>query len=222
MTRHRSYLVKSLSLSAVLIAAQLLSGCASQTAILSGYSRPETTAPFQIVDSRPAAERTTKFMSLLITSCNYGVRQLGDKNLVPDRVALLTEDLNAALGEQLTGKTLELKRYGVHFNNAQALRNGVAKANQGLIVDMMKDMGSRCKREEMEAGWFEPDDITTPYSPFIVEVLLVVDGKPHSVRSVYSPDKEVSPAFGDPETAKALFAAIKKANEQVIASLRAT
>jgi hypothetical protein len=222
VTRHRSCLIKYLSWSAVLVALQLLSGCVSQTAILNGYSRPEVAAPFQIVDSRPAAERETRFMSLLITSCNYGVRQVGDKNLVPDRVTLLSEDLNAALGQQLSGKSLVLKRYGVHFNNAQALRNGAAKANQGLIVDLMKDMGSRCKREEMEAGWFEPDDITTPYSPFIVEVQLVVDGKAHSIRSVYSPEKEVSPAFGDPETAKALFAAIKKANEQVIASLRAT
>lgn len=220
MTRPRSCLINPLKLAMLFIAVQLISGCASQTAVLSGYTKPAATAPFEIVDKRPAEERDRKFMSLIITSCNYGVRQVGDTDVVPDRITLLREDLNAAMGEQLAGKSLVVSHYGLHFNNAQALRNGAAQANSGLIVDMMKDIGTRCKREEMKAGWFEPDDVTTPYSPFIVEITLAVDGKTHTVRSVFSPDKEVSPAFGDPETAKALFAAIKKANEKVIASLR--
>ncbi|WP_153067198.1 hypothetical protein [Steroidobacter cummioxidans] len=222
MTRSPSFLIELLRLSALCLAAQLLSGCVSQTAVLNGYTKPATVAPFEIADARPAEERESKIMSLLITSCNYGVHQVGDKRMVPDRLTLLGEDLNAAMGAQLAGKSLVLNRYAVHFNNAQALRNGVAKMNPGLIVDMLKGVGARCPRDEMKAGWFEPDDVTTPYSPFIVEVTLTVDGKAHSVRSVYSPDKEVSQTMGDPESTVALFAAIRKANEKLIASLRET
>ena len=222
MTRRISSPIKYPQLLVSCIAMQLLSGCVSQTAMLSGYAKPATAAPFTIVDSRPAPEREAKIISLLITSCNYGVRQIGDKNMVPDRVTLLSEDLNAAMGQELAGRSLVLNHYGVHFNHAEVLRNGAAKANPGLITSALKGVGSRCKREEMTAGWYEPDDVTTPYSPFIVEVTLTVDGKAHSVRSVYSPDKEVIPAWGDPESAAALFAAMKKANEKVIASLRQT
>lgn len=217
MTRSGSCFIKLL---VSCVSMQMLSGCVSQTAVLSGYTQPSAAAPFTLVDSRPAAEREAKIMSLLITSCNYGVRRVGDKNSVPDRVTLLSDDLNTAMGQQLAGKSVVLNRYGVYFNHAQVLRNGAAKANPGLIVDALKNVGSRCKREEMEAGWYEPDDVTTPYSPFIVEVTLTVDGKTYEVRSVYSPDKEVIPGWGDPDASAALFAAMKKANEKVIASLR--
>jgi hypothetical protein len=213
-------LIGCLRLSTALVAMQLLSGCLSQNAVLRDYTKPSAAVPFQIMDSRPAAEREGKLMSLLITSCNYGVRQVGDKNLTPDRITLLSEDLNAAMGAELAGKSLELKRYGVHLNVAQVLRNNASGANPGLIVGMLKDVGTRCKREEMEAGWFEPDDVTTPYSPFIIEITLAVDGKTHSTRSVYSPDEEMSPALGDPATTAALFAAIKQANGKLITSLR--
>lgn len=72
----------------------------------------------------------------------------------------------------------------------------------------------------MKAGWFEPDDVTTPYSPFIVQITLTIDGQTHSVRGVYSPDRELSAAFGVPDTAAAVFAAIRKADDKVILSLR--
>jgi hypothetical protein len=220
VTRRSSNLIDYLKLAISFMAIPLMCGCVSQTAVLSGYTKPSAVAPFEIVDARPADERDTKFMSLLITSCDYAVRQVGDKDVVPDRISLLRDELNAAMGEQLAGKSLVVSHYGLHLNRAQAARNETYKANAGLVTGLMKDVGSRCKREEMKAGWFEPNDVTTPYSPFIVEITLAVDGKTHAVRSVYSPDKDLSPAFSDADTTAALFAAMKKATDKLIASLR--
>jgi hypothetical protein len=222
VTLRTSCLIKYLPLSAFCVAVQLLSGCASQTAMLSGYTKAETAATFKIVDSRPASERESKMGSLVMTSCNYGVRQVGDKNTTPDRVTLLSEDLNAAMGQQLAGKSLVLKHYSVHLNNTNVIRSRLGMAAPGLLVEMAKDAGSRCKREEMDGGWYQPDDVTTPYSPFIVEVTLLVDGRTHAVRSVYSPDKEVTMEYGKPESAAALFSAMRQAHEKVIASLGRT
>jgi hypothetical protein len=200
----------------------MLAGCAAQTAVMSDYKAPSGVAPFEIVDQRPPKEHETRFMSLSITSCNYGVRQAGDQATVPDRITLLRDDLNAALGAQLANKKITLTHYTVVINNARALRNQVYGANAGLIADVMKGFGSQCARDKMDAGWFEPNDVTTPYSPFIVELSVSVDGRAHEIRSVYSPDREVSNAFGKPETATALFAAIKKATDALVASLRSS
>ena len=209
-------------LTSLAVLVSMLAGCAAQTAVMSDYRAPSSPPPFEIVDQRPAGEHTTRFMSLSITSCNYGVRQAGDEATVPDRITLLRDDIHAALGPKLANKKITLTHYTVVMNNARALRNQTYAANAGLVAEFMKGFGSQCAREKMEAGWFEPNDVTTPYSPFIVEISLSVDGRAHQIRSVYSPDQELAPAFGKPETATAMFAAIRKATDALIVSLRSS
>jgi hypothetical protein len=207
---------------ALLSALAGLTGCMAQTATMTGYTSPSATVPFEIVDQRPTKERLKRHISLLITSCNYGVLQAGDKSMVPDRMTLLRDELNAALGPQLANKKLIVSHYTAVYNWANVLRGQVYRSNPGLIGEIMKPMGARCKREEMEAGWYEPNDVTTPYSPFIVELTVSVDGKTHEVRVVHSPETEVGPSFGEPLSAAALFTAVSMATKKLIVSLQGT
>ncbi len=205
---------------AMMIAAFGIFGCASQTAVLPDFKDLSSEMGFSMKDERPEEEKETKWMSLSITNCNYGIRQIGDNLMVPDRLTLLRNDLHKALGKKLSGKTVSVKKYIIHFNAQNAFRGRVYAPYKGGVVEFMKGFGSDCKREEVAAGWFGPADVTTPFSPLIIEIDAAIDGKKYSVRSVYSPKKEIEPAFGNPEPASALFAAVQKATSQLVAKIR--
>ncbi len=207
---------------AIVIAVFSILGCAGQTAILHDFKDLSAEIGFSIKDERPEAEKETEWKSLSITSCNYGIRQIGDKDVVPDRLTILRNDLHKAIGQKLSGKTVSVKKYSIHFNAQNAFRGSVYSQYKGPIAGFMSTFGSGCKREEVAGGWFEPADVTTPFSPIIIEITVEIDGKEYPVRSVYSPEKEIAPAFGNPESASALFAAIQKASNQLVASIRVT
>ncbi len=204
---------------AIVIAVFSILGCASQTAILPDFKDLSAEIRFSIKDERPEAEKETEWKSLSITSCNYGIRQIGDNLMVPDRLTILRNDLHKTLGKKLSGKTVSVKKYSIYFNEQNALRGRVYSQYKGAVADFMSTFGSGCKREEVAGGWFEPADVTTPFSPIIIEITVAIDGKKYSVRNVYSPEKEIEPAFGNPESAAALFAAVQKATNQIVASI---
>jgi hypothetical protein len=206
---------------AAICIAATTSGCVNNTAVLAGYAPPARTTTLEIVDSRPAEERLpkTKTLSLLITACNYGVDQVGEKDIVPDRLTLMKDSLAQQLGGSIDGKKLVISRYGVHINRAHALRNSTYGGDTGLVAAVMRGMGANCPREKMKAGWYEPNDITTPYSPIIVEINADLDGVAYTVRSVYSPDSEYW-ALGKPEAAPSLFAALDKAHQALAIELK--
>lgn len=205
---------------AIVIAVFSIFGCASQTAVLPDFKDLSSEIGFSMKDERPETEKETEWMSLSITSCNYGIRQIGDNLMVPDRLTLLRNDLYKAIGKKLSGKTVLVKKYTIHLNEQNALRGRVYSQYKGAIIDYMKTFGSGCKREEVAGGWFEPADVTTPYSPIIIEITVAIEGKKYSMRSVYSPEKEIEPAFGNPDSSSALFTAVQKASNQLVASIR--
>lgn len=100
---------------------------------------------------------------------------------------------------------------------------GCSGANQTAVLRDFKDLSAeigfsiRDERPETETG----TEVTTPFSPIVIEIAVAIDGKEFSVRNVYSPEKEIDPAFGNPESASALFAAIRKASGLLVNSIRA-
>lgn len=132
---------------ALLVAAALaMSGCAAQVATLSEPRAATLEGGLNVVDARAAADKKSDILSLVITNCNYGIYQAGDDKIVPPRLDLLRDDLNARLGAK-------------------------------------------------------------------------VDGKTHAVRVVYSPPEPASAAFGQPASAKAMFAAMRKATDELVAQM---
>jgi len=206
---------------ALIVAAALaLTGCAAQVATLSEPRAPAVEGGLQVVDARQAADKKSDILSLLITNCNYGIYQAGDDKIVPSRLDLLRDDLNARLGAAVAGKTLTVTRYWIHFNNAAGLRGSVYASNPGLVSAVMKPMGARCPREKMRAGWYAGDEVENLNPPFIVEIQANLDGNSHAVRVVYSSPEPVSPAFGQPASAKAMFVAMRKATDALAAQMR--
>ncbi len=83
----------------------------------------------------------------------------------------------------------------------------------------MARMGSKCPREETTAGWYSAVEVTSLYSPLIVEITAAVNGKQYAVRSVYSPPRGFD--FKDPEASQFIFEAMRKATDMLTESIKA-
>jgi hypothetical protein len=180
---------------------------------------PADTSTLIVLDERPESEKKGKSLSSMITSCNYGVRRIGDKN-APTRFALLRTELAAAAGAALDGKTLHVPRFDIFINYSIGLRRSTsAMYGGGLLSDALIEHGANCPREKMEGGWFEAAELTTRHPPVIIEMRVVVDGQTYDVRAVHSPDKVIDGKFLKPAEAPDLVAALRKAAQVLVTQL---
>ncbi len=186
--------------------------------------------PLQLnfTDARPAKERKTRpYFTLWRLSCEFGVQDLGDE--LADRVGQLRHDIVQAYGSRMVGKTIVVDHYHLYLNErSMEAQNSTATAVFGVFAlgagAKAKTTHPACTKDKMSEGWFDPSELTTPWSPFIVEMEVHLDGQGHLVHSVYSPPKNM-PAPGvltdyDVKAeAEAVHAAVDKANAAMVAEL---
>jgi len=199
---------------------------AGSTAVVGGKvailgSRPQTdpSVEFRVIDARPPADQKNGFLNDLAVDCDYGVYKLGDDRTDPPRMAYLHDYLVNLLGKQLHGKSLEVTRYTMYINRASIwVAELRAKSRGGPdLPDKVKPvMGSRCPPEKMHGGYYADSEVTTTFSPVIIEIEATYDGRKLRVRSVYSPTREL-PARNDshPEDGAEYFVALRDANSEL-------
>lgn len=182
-----------------------------------------------LVDARKADERKTETLSSWVTSCDFGIRRLGDDGEGPPKLDLLKQDLDAALNGQLSGKTMTISRYEAFENVSAARRRMVYGNGVGVVGAVMSGMGSNCSREGTADGWYGAGEVNSVFSPIVVEIEAMLDGKPFSARVVFSPDYETEGEFGErlwsgghykPEAIAALVHALHQANAALADSIR--
>jgi len=176
-------------------------------------------------DERPLKERKTRtYLTLWRFSCSFGVEDIGDEFV--DRVGQLRHDLASAYGDRLIGKTIIVDHYHLYLNErAMEGSHNLGTAAFGIFAIGLgagaKTREPACSRANMPEGWFDPAELTTPWSPFIAEMDIRIDGEEYSVHSVYSPPKNM-PAPGilsDFDVAAehaAVHAAVDKANAAMV------
>lgn len=179
-------------------------------------------------DARPTDEKKTRpYLTLWRFSCVFGVQELGDEFV--DRVGQLRHDLTVAYGDRLVGKAIVVDHYHLYLNQrAMQGENSWGTAMVGVFaIGIGADAHTThpaCSREKMPQGWFDPAELTTPWSPFIVEMEVHIDGQDHLVHSVYSPTKNM-PApgilsnFDVKAEAAAVHAAVDKGNAAMVAQV---
>jgi hypothetical protein len=186
--------------------------------------------PLQLnyTDARPDKEhKTRQYLTLWRLSCAFGVQDLGDEFV--DRIGQLRHDLTAAYGERLVGKTIVVDHYHLYLNQrAMQGQHNLATAAFGVLAIGVgggaKTTAPACSQDKMPEGWFDPAELTTPWSPFIAEMDVRIDGQAHHVHSVYSPPKNM-PApgvltdFDVKAEAAAVHAAVDKANAALVAEV---
>jgi hypothetical protein len=227
MRLHNTFLVRAI---VVTFLVPLIQG-ATDADNLSQAASPAT---LKIVDVRPPEERKTENLSMWITSCNYDVVQIGDEGEAPARLDILSQDLEAALGTELNSSTISVSRYRIVFNGNNAGEGKVsdfaAGYSGGAGVAVAGALSGSCSKEKAEPGWYAGSEVSTPYSPFIVEIDAELNGKRYSSRTVVSTQQELLNLWGrlrrhdghfdSPDINAALAQALHQANTAFIEQIR--
>ena len=141
---------------------------------------------------------------------------------MPSRLVLLEQDLGEQLGAKLKNATLELTQYRVHTNEEVVFRYLTAGITAGATGGVLASgfgpapgrpmKGSSCARGDMRGGWYAGSEITAQRSPLIFEIAVRWNGKPLSMRKVYTPKRYFTAAFDNADHAATLFDAIREAH----------
>lgn len=97
---------------------------------------------FTIIDNRTAQDKLTDKGSYNRMSCDFGVRKIGDDEVLPHRVDYLATRLEKEVGpKKLRGKTLQLNKFDIYFNYQLPMRTSLNKNdyayNNSAITSMV-------------------------------------------------------------------------------------
>lgn len=231
-------------IAATVITALLVAGCATQapqkldsatssstsgspqSAEVANELGASVTGP-TVIDRRPETDKVFDTHSLWISSCDYGVYTLPEKNTVKTHVEALHDDLAALPGDPWHGNQITVTHYVAYINAKRQLKDSAYNATffgiiPGLIkneIDKKHGRGETCSEAQMHGGWYAGTEITNYNPPIVIEIVAAIDGKPLKVRSVYSPDTNVIPKLKQASDDNQLAAAVRKANLAFISTL---
>ncbi len=183
-----------------------------------------------IDDRRPPDSLRNHPIGAFLFGCENGVWNLGDQQVGADRIPRLVQELTAALGDQVRGQTLVVRKYGVYLNG-RAWVEDQATADAGLVGALLapttpdptrKDvtLAAKCPRERMSAGWFATSELTSNFSPIVVEIDISLAGHDYQARAVLSPEREMWGEFHRNSVTPAMTAyvneAISRANRAAV------
>ena len=195
----------------------LLSACGTKPLVLDGYEDRTSPVNFKIVDLRPAMDKTSERLSAWATSCSYEIHRIGDEQTVPSKLVILQRDMEDALGSKLRNVTMKLKQYRIFYNNRAAMLGQVKEFTPGVLTSALKSAGDSCSKEDTIGGWYAGSEVTTPFSPFVVEIEAEIEGRTYMARTVFSThDSYVG--VGGPSNY--FFEVIHQANVAFIGKLR--
>ncbi len=182
-----------------------LAGCATQTV---AQLEPVSTSGdkgITLQDQRVAREKTSEFLSLMITDASYGIARVGDEATNPDRITYLKQALAGLAGEKIAGKTVVVKSFTIHKNNQKRMRGSVASMQGGVIVSVIQSMEKRAER--MHPGWFDPSENPGDGNVAVFVVHVNIDGKDYTSRVVKEAPGTTIQFNGSPEVWEKVIAA---------------
>ena len=97
----------------------LLTGCATSIKYKISGDDVVKKSNFELVDKRDESQKKAEIMSLSVTNCWYGIYRLGDDQIVPGRMAILSKELEDNIGRKLEGKKVIVYKFEI-FNNLQS------------------------------------------------------------------------------------------------------
>jgi len=131
---------------------------------------PDPVAPsFSFKDERPEQQLKSGFESLMISNCAYGAIRVGDTE--PAASVLVQDMLAARMNPLLAGRSVVLRNFTLHTNNAQGLRTQVGAMYTGLIRRKLNDQFKLgCSPDDLRGSY-----LATEVEPRVVPVILVLD-----------------------------------------------
>jgi hypothetical protein len=151
---------------------------------------------FSLSHTRPSKEIKSFYFSMSPLSCNFGVYNIGEKGKDPDRflkdrIGKLQDALVARYGNKLLQHAVSVERFRLIFNGSS--ENKATAVDQafggGVIAPILASPVTKkpkCDQTKMDAGWFDPAELTNDNTPIIFEIVLNVDGNKISTRRAIS------------------------------------
>lgn len=157
----------------------VLSGCATREVVhIQAAALPEHDN-VTFVDNRTSpSEPSFMFGRGLITSCHYGIDKIEDSALDPDRMTLLHSYLDSKVLNDNKSHTVTITRFDIYWNQHawdEGLNFG-ALWSHGVLIG--------CK-DAQEGEYYTSESPGPNYSPIVIYLDSVIDGKKYNVRTVY-------------------------------------
>ena len=137
---------------------------------------------FTIIDNRTAQDKLTDKGSYNRMSCDFGVRKIGDDEVLPHRVDYLATRLEKEVGpKKLRGKTLQLNKFDIYFNYQLPMRTSLNKNdyayNNSAITSMVTGILNlyECWATETHPGGYDLSKNTESKPVGIVHVEIAID-----------------------------------------------
>jgi len=168
-------IVRALGIVAVMV---VLAGC------IPAYKVPvlqtSDAANFTLVDKRSDAEKQGA-SHILITSCEYGITQLGENDIEPPRLEVLRAHLQSDkdLQSRLQGKNIEVHSFKVIRNWQVNLRRSVQKGQSGALANAM--IAGCFASPEIEGGYAIAEN-PNGLPSFTVLLSIGMDGRVYKIR----------------------------------------
>ena len=200
----------------------LLTGCATSIKYKISGDDVVKKSNFELVDKRDESQKKAEIMSLSVTNCWYGIYRLGDDQIVPDRMAILSKELEDNIGRKLEGKKVIVYKFEI-FNNLQSgtrdaaagagASGGGAAGLMGIAVGMVVDAAiaaNACKAA------LSLEENPSNKASVVVVMDVDIDGKRIEEKIVQIEPEGVNDARGSIVTERvkrAVYAAVKKVVE---------
>ena len=126
---------KQLNRTLLVVYSTLLAGCASHIKYQISESVTITKRSFDLIDTRDDAQKKSKIFSLMATNCLYGIYRIGDDQIVPSRLSILSNALEERMGSKLQGKIVVVKRFEIFNNLQKPTRESAASLAGAASVD---------------------------------------------------------------------------------------
>ena len=161
---------------------------------------------FTIIDNRTAQDKLTDKGSYNRMSCDFGVRKIGDDEVLPHRVDYLVTRLEKEVGpKKLRGKSLKLNRFDIYFNYQLPMRAGLNKNdyayNNSAITSMVTGILNlyECWATEKHPGGYDLS-INTELKPVgITHIEITIDSNQYesSVNFIPGVNEDELPITGE-------------------------
>lgn len=182
-----------------------VAGCATPTVAQLEVLPAADHEAILVQDQRPATEKTSEMLSLIITNEAYGIARMGDEGTNPDRITYLKQALAGLAGKKIAGKTVIVNSFTIHKNNQSRMRTSVNSTQGLLVMAVLQSMEKRA--EQMQPGWFDPTENPGGGNVAVFMARVTIDGKEYRARVVKQAPGTTIHFHGSPEVWEKVIAA---------------
>lgn len=160
----------------------LLTGC-STAQLYKLEPAPVSSHPQLIIqDQRPAIQKSSELLSLMITNEAYGIARMGDESTSPERITFLRDMLKSLVGEKIGNRPVIVKTFTIHRNTQAKMRNSNV-AKQAPLTKLITD-NLETRAGLRQPGGYELSENPSAENVAVIDVVVEIGNKDYSARVV--------------------------------------